>query len=275
MFLRKKNFLILSLIIFVPTYSYSSAWVKDKGQGQAFYNIYLSQFNKFYKTNGNREKQPTFYKTEFKPYVEYGATNEITLGFSPSIQTVKIADLKNSDTNNALQYTEFYFKNNLYYKNGYAASLEQVLEIPGFYSERETPSFGKKDYFLRSKIYLGKGFSISDMLSGFVQFGGGIRNRFYDYFGGESGSALKADFTFGMTFGSYQYFFRYDSTRSLTGYKSRFNLLDRYGYDQDKIEISSLKNYGDYALEIGYSFDVTGKNTGSGDTVKFSIWQKF
>jgi len=270
-------FILVGLLLcFVPNSSHSSAWVRDKGQGVVYYNTYLSEYSKFYQRNGNRKSQPAFYKVEFKPYIEYGLTDIYTIGFSPSLQAVGVDAGIAADQNFALQYAEFYFKNNLYYSGNFAASLENVLEVPGFYSTRETPTFGKKDYFLFSKVNGGYGYSIFDNLGGFFQVGAGIRNRFHDYFGSDSGSQFKYDLTVGLKYASNEFFIRYDSTSSLTGYKNQFNLLDRFGYKLSKLEIAALRNYNPQtAFEMGYSFDFSGRSTGSGETVKISIINKF
>jgi hypothetical protein len=250
--------------------------VRDKGEGIVYSNIYFSEYTKYYQRNGNRKAQPTFYKAEFKPYIEYGLTDIYTIGFSPSLQAVGVESGVSTDQNFALQYAEIYFKNNLYYSGNFAASLENVLEVPGFYSMHETPAFGKKDYFLFTKLNGGYGYSILDNLGGFFQIGAGVRNRFYDYLGDESGSQFKYDLTAGVRYNDNEYFIRYDSTRSLTGYKNQFNLLDRFGYKLDKIEISAQRHFNPItAFQLGYSFDVSGRSTGSGDSVKFSVINKF
>lgn len=269
-------FILALLLFFAPAGSYSSAWVRNKGEGIIYNNFYYSEFRKFYQQNGNRKTQPLFYKAEYKPYVEYGLTDIYTIGFSPSLQAVGVEAGGNADQNFALQYSELYFKNNLYYSGSFAASFENVLEVPGFYSTKESPTFGKKDYFLFTKLNGGYGYSILDNLGGFFQIGAGIRNRFYDYFGDESGSQFKYDITAGLRYNSNEFFIRYDSTDSLTGYKNQFNLLDRFGYKQNKFEISAQRNFNPKtALELGYGFDVGGRSTASGETVKLSIINRF
>lgn len=257
--------------------SYASAWVQNEGRGIVFYNIYLSEFRKYYKTDGNRENQPVFYKSEFKPYIEYGLTDIHTIGFSPSLVAVAADNSTSSlDQNFAIQSFEFTIKNNLYYSSNFAASFENIFEAAGFYSVRETPTFGKKDYFLYTKLNSGYNFSLFEKFTGFIQVGGGVKNRFYDYWGNESGSQLKYDASLGITYGYNQYIIRYDATKSLTGYKTKLNLLDKFGYDTNKLEISAVRNITPKtAFEVGYSFDVAGKNTGSGETVKLSIWRRF
>lgn len=269
-------FLLFLVISLIPNQSDSSAWVRNEGEGLFFYNLYYSEFRQFYTNGGEKQSQDSFYKTEFKPYFEYGLTNEITLGYSPSLQAINTSGRFGVDSNYGLQFMEFYFKRHLFEYETYIANFETIFEAPGFYSERVTPTFGKKDYFIQPRVNLGKSWQFNEALGGFLQLGGGIKNRFYDYFGDDSGSAMKLDATIGFNITDrYQYFVRYDSTRSLTGYNSQLNVLDRFGFDLDKIEISSVTHYTTHSIEIGYITDLSGRNTGSGETVKFSIWQNF
>jgi hypothetical protein len=246
--------------------------------------FYYTFYNEFFDVSGNRNSQAVFEKFEFKPYLEYGISDDVSAGLSPSFQTVSQSNLTSTDRNSALVYTEVFLKKKIYEGESDVASVLGQIEIPGIYRELTTPFFGKKDLYAEARVLYGKNLPEIEGIGSFVNFEAGYRSRTSDTLDAESGAGVKFDLTLGMdNFFSFvdkdlyvdeQIYFKLNYFKTVSRY-SNFAVLNRDGYDLLKYEVAFKTKFFDEDFEFSYYSDIYGKNTGNGQGIKISLWQNF
>ncbi len=247
----------------------------QEGKTQLIHSFFYNKITQFYDKSGNKQRQSDFLKYEYKPYLEYGFTDDITLGLSPSLQMVQAKNFLDdfTDSNYGLVFTEFFARFNLLRYNNHIISSEFGFELPGFYSTRESPEFGKKDFFTSGKISYGLGGSFY-----FLNLDTMLRNRPYDGLdfederaGVQSISTSKIGFNYGENF---QVELGFSYTKSLSDY-AQFTNTARYGFDVTRNEINLIRKFGESFVSLGVLRDIAGKNVGKSDMIIFSIRKSF
>lgn len=79
------SFAIL-LTIYTP-HTYAAAWTQAKGSGQSIISSNLYRSTGYFDNNGkSHSSDVTFIKSEFNPFIEYGLTDNLTVGINPTLQ---------------------------------------------------------------------------------------------------------------------------------------------------------------------------------------------
>lgn len=268
-----KNFVFLLFLLF-PKVSSASAWLIAPDETQVIVSYYQITYGKYFNVNGNQESQSALVKNEVKPYIERGINEDFSVGFSPSFQVVSTE----SDSNSALAYIDIFLKYKIFEGDFDVFSYEQKIELSGIYDERATPALGKKEPFASFRLLYGDSFYQSEGgdRKAFFDFGLGIKTKFKELTGNDSGAMLEGDLTLGFSFGkNYEIFFQPSFKKALSTYKNQLNILDKYGYDIYKLELSFIRHFSSYDVQVGFSKDVKGKNTGAGDGFLISLIKNF
>lgn len=267
---------VFPLLLCVPSGSLAAAWLVEPGRTQVIISQYNTIFTEYFTVDGKRRQQVAFRKQELKPYIEHGVNHKWSVGLSPSMQHVSTINAAgDKDENFALAYTEAFFKYELYHGDYDVLTFQHQFEIPGIYDEQDTPTFGKKELFISEKILYGNTFYDDGEFKSFFNFEGGIKARFKELAGNNSGTMLEVDITLGLSFDEYEVFIQPSMKKALATYRSRLNILDKYGYDIYKLELSAIKHLDEYDIQAGIYKDLYGKNTGSGQGFKLSVIKKF
>ncbi len=277
--LKKFQKLSISFLIFISTLSinidaFPSPWLAKINEIEYIFTQDEGVYETFVDSDGRRVSQAKFRKYELKPYIEYGLHENYSVGFSPSFQFVSNVTAAEIDENIGLSYVDVFLKYKLYQGDYDILSYEQKFELPGIYNEKDTPTFGKKETFISSKLLYGNSLYKTNDMKVFLASEIGVKSIFNDLTGNDSGAQLEGDFILGFSFENYEIYFQPSFKKALATYKTRQNLLDRTGYDIYKAELSFLRNFGDYDLMIGVSRDITGRNTALGSSYKVSYIKK-
>jgi hypothetical protein len=278
--------IFLCLLLF-PGISAAGAWVNKPGESMLINSFYLMHFNEFVDSNGTHVAMPDFWKLQYKPYYEYGVSDNYSIGFSPSFEHVAgdyiHAFDSGVDNNDAFTGTDVFLKRKLYQSDRYhyVISFIPAIELPGIYKEQVTPSFGKKESFWDAVLALGfNTYSLSGPRGsnyGYVNMEAGVRSRFTDSFTGDGGGSFKAAITAGLPVTLEQTAaLELDYTRSTSGYTSGpTSFLNRYGYDATQLGISDKYSFNSFDLELGYIYQFQARNTGIGNGIRLSLWHRF
>ena len=148
---------VLFLLFFVQN-SFAAAWVKKKGEGQFINNLFYYTTQSYNDSSGNRVNQDRFSKIDYNPYVEYGISNDVTIGISPSFQYLK----QNGEDNLGLADTEIFARKKIWENSSSIFSLQPLIKLFGPYSEEDNLAFGKKQIDVEMRALYGKSFSIFD-----------------------------------------------------------------------------------------------------------------
>ncbi len=214
-------------------------------------------------------------KYEYKPYFEYGFYDDLTLGFSPSLQSISSEDASDGtiDTNYGLVFTEIFARKRFYKSGTEVASVEIGAEAPGFYSTRESPGFGKKDIFGSAKISYGNGNN-----DYFVNLDSALRMRAsesLDFLDQEAGVQSISSGKIGARFfKNYQVILGMSYTKSISDY-TNFSNTARYGFDVLRSEINLIKHFSAASVSLGVIDDLYGKNVGKSEMAIISVSKKF
>jgi hypothetical protein len=282
------NFVLIFFILLFPATSLAGAWINKTGESTLINNFTAMHFNQFVDSNGVMQDRPDFLKLEYKPYYEYGLSENYGIGFSPSFQRVTgeyLAAFESGiDSNEAFTGADIFLKRKLYQsdKYHYVVSFIPMIELPGIYKEEKTPSFGKQESFWNAIVSLGfNTYSISGQYDytnyGYVNIEGGVRSRFSDSFTDESGSSFKASAIASLPVTQkHSLNIGLDYTKSLAGYSTgALAFLNRYGYDSTQLSVTDYYKLRWFDIEYGYIYQFDAKNGGIGNGLKFSIWHKF
>lgn len=141
-----------------PSIGESAAWVRAKGESQLIttYSYYHSEF--IFDADGNIIESDPFTKQELSIFYEYGITDETTIGFAPSFQTItqQLGNrLRERDV--TFVYSDIFSRHQLWEDNGVVLSLQPMLTIPGGYDEEKLPLLENRE--LKGEIRLLGGYS--------------------------------------------------------------------------------------------------------------------
>ncbi len=273
--LRRSSKLTINSLSFLslsfPSVSLASAWNQQEGHTQLINNFFYNHINSYYDRNSEEVSQPDFVKFEYKPYVEYGLTNDITIGGGASLQALESEGFltKDIDSNYGLVSSEAFVRKNFYRFENQVASFEAMVEIPGFYSYGETPTFGKKDYFGTLKTSYGIGTNAF-----FINADTAIRSRFHDTIDTELGMQSISSIKGGLKHKQWELILGLNYTKSLTGYTG-FSNTNRYGFDALKNDITIAKHFGNTTISFSAVSDMWGKNVGKSNIGIISISKSF
>ncbi len=98
------------LLSYCMSQAYAGAWVKHKHQGYLALTSNYYQTSYFYDDKGNQQSQDRFHKLEENLYIEWGLTDNITLGSNLFGNYVS----QSGKGNLGLSNSEFFLRQKLY-----------------------------------------------------------------------------------------------------------------------------------------------------------------
>ena len=100
-----KSFLKIFVALFLfSNNALAGAWTQSAGDILFIENVIFYKSDTFTDVNGNKQSQSKFSKTEYNPYIEYGLTNQITLGFTGYVNHIS----QDKDASNSFSRNENY-----------------------------------------------------------------------------------------------------------------------------------------------------------------------
>lgn len=280
----KYKILLLCLLLISPCYnSYASAWLQKEGSGQSILTASYYNSGSFIDKEGNKTDTKPFTKWEVNPFFEYGVTDDITVGLSPSFQALAQKQDSSIKYNSNFAYSDFLLRAKLLQGDSYVFSLQPLIKIPGFYDDEQRPFMGKKQVDLELRLLAGYGFKLDIPVriikvpypgqSQFVNFEFAYRKHL-----GDTHDELRFDSTLGFRFDRQillmaQVF----SIFSLDPLMDGGNLQnDSSGFSMVKAQASVVGQITeDKSLQLGFYNDLWGRNAGRGAGVILALWYNF
>lgn len=260
---------MIGLVALVPVNALAAAWTQDAGDWQLINNIFYYGTDSYRDASGQKSKQPFYNKIEYNPYLEYGLSDDVTLGLSPSFQYVR-QDIPAVDADNiGLADTEFFVRKRIFWDGQNVLSIQPLVKIPGPYDNDDTPSLGQGQTDAELKLLYGHAFDDAHYLN----LEAGYRYRF-----AAPGDELRFNAAYGYRPASDwlllfegQGIFAVEGAGGNTAFIS--NSAD---YDLVKLQMSAVYFLTEQTgLQIGAFNHVYARNTGEGGGVIVSLWHKF
>lgn len=248
----------------------AGAWLQKYGKTQLILNYSHLSTDKFFDTAGDKFSNTKFSKHEFSPYVEYGLTDEWTVGSSLSLQSISSNGVGGNfiDIGDyTLSYTELFARIYLDTGDRYVFSIEPRLKIITN-SDTATNPEGKTP-IPELKLSYGQSFETYDSFS---DMGVTYRKRTE----ADLADMLKLESTVGTR--------PFEETPLLfmvqAFYEKNLGVINPTSssgnYDLLKLQLSAAYEYDDnITLQAGYFNNVYGVNTAAGQGVLISTWLSF
>ena len=268
----------LSLPIFViaiasPLFAHAAGWTQAEGDIQTITTARYYTTNEFFNNDGDRRNQPRYTKYEINPYIEYGLTDSLTLGFNAFADYVtQNPPALARDSNIMLSDVEVFGRFRIAQGADWVFSLQPLIKFPSLYEYDNAPRSGSEFWDAEISAQAGKNFTWWNRTH-FTTFTAGYRHRFEtpkDQFKLEWTTGLRLDDRWQIT-PQISYTGRVDSVSNPT-----FTQSGQDDYNLLKLQLGALYALSEtVSVEAGGFLHSQGENTGSGGGVMLAIWKKF
>ena len=261
----------------VSNMAQAGAWTVPYGTTQVIktYSVYSSEFTNVIQVNNNTSyvEKGQFVKLEFQPIVEVGATNDLTVGLSPSFQNITVVDGRGDVFNNAgLSSVDLYFRQKIWKDDFTVFSVQPLVKLYGIYDEEASPSLGQNQLDLELRGLIGRSFWVEEKWH-YVNAELAYRKRL------ESPSdEIRADFTLGYRFfGKFVFMPQVFSIFAVDSSNAADRIVtNSTDFDLVKTQLSLVQEVSpNLAFQIGVFSHAYARNTGDGGGALVSVWTSF
>ncbi|MBY0354244.1 MAG: hypothetical protein K2Q12_00780, partial [Rickettsiales bacterium] len=123
----------------------ANPWVQKTGHGIAIVNAVAYRTSHNFDTQGEQQSQPRFSKYELNPYLEYGLSDDWTIGTSLFLHKLQQATAEADQQNWGLGNSELFVRYQLWRKSRSAVTLEPFGALPAFYANAGSPRAGRDE----------------------------------------------------------------------------------------------------------------------------------
>lgn len=249
----------------------AAAWTLEEGHGQIINNFTYYQSDTYVNADGRSSTQNTYSKYEYNPYIEYGLTDTVTLGLSPSLQYVT-QQIGISDEENAnLADTDFFIRKRLFSDGKNTISIQPLVKLPGAYDTGDLPQLGQSQIDYELRLLYGRNFGLQGRhyLNSEVAYR--VRTE-------TPGDELRLASTLGYRVNErWQILGEANGTFAVDGAGAGGTLLSNsFDYDLVKLQLSGLYWFSPkWALQFGGYHSVYARNTGEGGGALIGLWYRF
>jgi protein XagA len=267
-----RAYFILAGLLF-PSYVLAAGWTQPEGAVQTITTARYYTTDEFFDNNGKRRDQSRYTKYEINPYVEYGLTDAVTLGFNGFLDYItQDSPALAHDTNIMLSDVELFGRFRMAKGEDWVFSLQPLLKLPSLYEHDNAPRSGSEFFDAELSAQAGKSFSWFGR-SHFTTVVAGYRHRF-----DTPKDQFKLEWTTGFSLTDQwqitpqiSYTGRVDSVSNPT-----FTQSGQDDYNLLKLQLGALYHLSEtLAVEGGAFVHSQGDNTGSGGGVMLAVWKKF
>lgn len=159
--------LVLLLLLLPPPQALAGAWTQPEGRGQLILNHFYYSSDAFFDADGQRQSQPRFDKFEINPYLEYGISDDWTIGASlfahyvtqeTRTETGSGVTLSGHSDNVGLGNSEIFARWQLYRGGRAAIALQPLVKLPALYARNRLPKAGSEAFDAELSLLGGYGF---------------------------------------------------------------------------------------------------------------------
>lgn len=246
----------------------ASAWLQGEGKWFTASSFVLYQADTFVDRNGDDSGINTFRKYEFNPYIEYGLTKNITLG--TNLFANKLT--QSGQDNHGIGDTEFFARLKVAEVHGWIFSVQPLIKLDTGLTDSAFPEIGSDGTDLELRWLAGTNYGKNNQH--YFDVEAAYRSRL----SGNLSDQIKLDAKTGLAVcdrfviePAISATFATDINSSAAG-----AITQSSDYDLAKGQISAIYKYTDNMnFQVGYSHDIRSRNTGKGDGLMFSVWNRF
>lgn len=276
--LTRVALLLIALFLLGPTpQARGGAWTFEEGAGQLILNALYYRADDTFTRGGSRrafDNDGAFTKWELNPYFEYGLRNDLTLVLSVFLRDVEFSDRFGSDRNFGLADPELGLRYRLSAPESKTVwSVQGLMKFPVDTSSA-TPPLGNEQTDVEARLLVGRNFGLGNRRA-FWNLEGAFRFR-----DEEPADEVRLDATLGYhllpDWLILAQFFGIRGLRNGSPISSGGNPTLETDYDLYKGQLSVVYDIvPSVRLQVGYTRDLAGLNTGAGHGAVFALWFKF
>ncbi len=283
--IRKQNkqtitsILLVQVIVFVVSFlffygdAFAGAWVQEKGKGLSITTLTWYESEHFWDQDRNLNDGSRYRKLEINPFLEYGITENLTVGINAFISDITA---EGQGTNFGVADVELLGRYRLWKNDTSVISTQLLLKIPEAYDPHKLPLLGQGQYDLEWRLLYGHGWKWAEH-NWYFNAEGGFRKRF-----GAPADELRFDWRVGWkSFGDkWVIDFKQENIfglRNNSGNTSNDPFRQQStDYDLYKATLSAIYWVTPkVGLQAGITQDFYGRNTGRGTAPFMGLWLRF
>lgn len=146
---------LLSLL-FISAPAVAGAWLQPEGKGLYIEQARYFTSTGFFDVDGQKQSQPRFTKYEFQPYVEYGATDWLTIGGTAFLQRVG----QSGQHNNGIADPEIFARSVIWRDETQLISLQPMVKFASYFRDSGTPRGGQRSTDAELALLYGRNFTL-------------------------------------------------------------------------------------------------------------------
>ncbi|HQT37998.1 MAG TPA: hypothetical protein PK231_01145 [Acidocella sp.] len=263
----RRLILAAGLLLTGVVQAHAGAWTQSAGNGImigtfSYYQVGVQGYNQFGRATG----RGTYTQEEFAPYVEYGLTNDWTIGAQPRVQAVTQSGLPGTGHSFGLVQLNLFARYQLYRDDKNAWSVQGQIGIPGTATVR-VPQLAMPGGEYEARLLYGRNFTLGSNIHGYFDAEAAYRLESDGY-----ADQFRGDITVGvMPFKNWQVLAQSFNTVSI-GHavpgESDYNLY--------RVELSAVYNVTRaLAVQLGAWHDAGGHNIALGNAGIVALWWRF
>ncbi len=259
--------------LLIHEHAFAGAWVQEKGKGLSITTATWYVSSDFWDQDRHLNNGPHYRKLEINPLLEYGVTENITVGINAFIPDIQAAG---QGTSFGVGDVELLGRYRLWKSDYSVISTQLLVKIPETYDSDKLPLLGQGQYDVEWRLLYGHGWRWGEN-NWYFNAEGGFRKRF-----GEPADEIRFDWRVGRKSIGDKWVidFKQENIIGLRN-NSGTTLNDPFrersaDYDLYKATLSVLYWVNpSVGLQAGITQDVYGRNTGRGTAPFVGLWLKF
>lgn len=308
-YIQNLHFIFILIVLLCNNSASAAAWTQKKGSGQII--LSLSNYGSSDYFDSNKKSQSSnvsFNKLEFNPFIEYGFSDDLTIGATPTIQLWRF-DKENASSNifdfrqcgifngsNTTQVnatmieTELFIRKKLLDKNNFVLSAQPLIKTPCIYIQNGNVQLLENTTDIELRLLAGYGFKWDpDLLFGSVRRPFSGQHHFMDFEvayrkrNSQFSDQIKFDTTLGFRARNNLLFLGQVFSTFSTGdepirgvFSNGQLLVEKDDFYTAKAQISAIQQVtNDTSLQISFFKEILGKNAGDGSGALVSVWYGF
>lgn len=261
----------IATVIFIAD-AHAGAWTQARGRAQIILTQSYYATDRYWDNQGHKQPQLLYGKYDLNPYMEYGLLDGVTVGANLSLQRAGQNVAGGTLINYGLGDSEFFARLRFLQHGNFVFSAEPLVKLPSPESANSVPKLGSSHPDAGMGLNAGYGFGSGDRRH-FADMHLEYRHRF-----GDRRDQVKLAATLGyslsprwMLLPQFFYTKRRNAPRIAT-----FTQSSADDYDLGKPQLSVVYRVSKKTnVQAGAFMHATGKNTGAGGGVIFSVWRNF
>jgi hypothetical protein len=251
----------------LPGIASAGAWPEAAGHWLdintfSYYQVAVQGYNQFGKPTGTG----TYRQSEFAPYIEYGLTDRVTLGFQPRLQIITQSGLPGTGHSFGLVQANLFARYEVFSDGLNIFSVQAQAGIPGAANNRN-PELPMPNAEYEARLLYGRSLALGPSLPGFINAEAGYRLE-----GDGAADQFRGDLTLGLNpVAHWQVLAQSFNTVALGTPKP-----GESGYDLYRVECSVVRDISPHAaVQLGAWHDAGGRNIALGNAGILALWLRF